>query len=94
MHVEARNLRLTNIGQLIEVVADGITTMGKLERVKFPRKTEVSGKITLRVSGDTVAVEGDKVVHIRRSAELYELHQTGLTLEDLVDAQEKVGVGA
>lgn len=94
MHVEARNLRLTNIGQLIEVVADGITTMGKLERVKFPRKAETSGRVTLRISGDTVAVEGDKVVHIRRSAELYELHQTGLNIEDLIEAQEKVGAGS
>ena len=94
MHVEVSYLMLTNLGQLIEVVADGVTTMGKLERVKFPRKAEASAKVTLRISGDTVTVDGDKIVHIRRSAELYELHQAGLGLEDLLEAQEKVGSGS
>jgi len=87
MFVSASKLRLINIGQLIEVVADGITTMGKLERVKLNPAT---AKVTLRISGDSVCVPDAQQVNIRRSPELYELHMASLGMEDLLDA----GVGA
>lgn len=86
MYVEASNLRLINIGQLIEVVSGGITTMGKLERVK---RNPAMAKVTLRISGDSVCVAEDQRVNIRRSPELHELHLASLGVEDLVDA----GVG-
>jgi hypothetical protein len=85
VYVNASNLRLINIGQLIEVVAAGVTTMGKLERVKFL----ADGHVTLRVSGDTVVVPTTHQVNIRRSPELHELRLASLGVEDLVD----VGVG-
>jgi hypothetical protein len=84
--VDASKLRLINIGQLIEVMADGIHTMGKLERVK---RNPASGKVTLRISGDSVCVAGGHEVNIRRSPELYELHMASLGIDDLVDT----GVG-
>lgn len=86
MYVNANRLRLINIGQLIEVVAEGVTTMGKLERVKFQSDNSVS----LRISGDTVSVLATEQVNIRRSPELHELRLASLGVEDLVD----VGVGA
>lgn len=86
MYVEASKLRLINIGQLIEVVSQGTVTMGKLERVK----RNESGKVTLRISGDSVCVDESQQVNIRRSAELYEMHQTSLAVDDLVET----GVGA
>lgn len=85
MHITASEIKLFNIGQLVEVVVDGITTMGKLERVKF----QTSGKVTLRISGDTVNVPADKVLNVRRSAELHEMRLTSLGVEDLLET----GVG-
>ena len=86
MHVEARQLRLTNIGQLIEVALNGSTLMGKLERVKM----HVEGIVTLRISGDSVVVPSAHRVNIRRSGELHELHLASLGVEDLL---ESAGVG-
>lgn len=86
MHVEARQLRLTNIGQLIEVALSGSTVMGKLERVK----KHVQGEVTLRISGDSVLVPAGHMVNIRRSGELHELHLASLGVEDLL---ESAGVG-
>lgn len=86
MYVEASKLRLINIGQLIEVASGGTITMGKLERVK----RNDTGKVTLRISGDSVCVDESQQVNIRRSAELHELHLSGLGIEDLVET----GVGA
>lgn len=85
MYVNASNLRLINIGQLIEVVTAGVTVMGKLERVKFHGEAQV----TLRISGDTIVVPATGQVNIRRSSELHELRLASLGVEDLVD----VGVG-
>jgi hypothetical protein len=91
VHITASDIKLFNIGQLIEVVVDGATTMGKLERAKFlPGGQYTQGQVTLRISGDTVSVPADKVVNIRRSAELHEMRLTSLGVEDMLDA----GVGA
>jgi hypothetical protein len=84
MYVEASNLRLINIGHLIEVVAEGVTVMGKLERVK---RNPATAKVTLRISGDSVCVAEDQRVNIRRSPELHELHLASMGVEDLVDAE-------
>lgn len=82
MYVEASKLRLINIGQLIEVTSGGTMIMGKLERVK----RNETGKVTLRISGDSVCIAEDQQVNIRRSPELHELHLASLGVEDLVDA--------
>lgn len=89
----ASNLRLINIGQLIEVTSGGTLWMGKLERVKV---NEI-GKVTLRISGDTVCVEKDHAVNIRRSSELHKLHMAAIGMEDLNMGMEDLldtGVGA
>lgn len=86
MHVEARKLRLTNIGQLIEVALTKSTIMGKLERVQM----EASGEVVLRISGNSVTVPEAHKVNIRRSGELHELHIASLGVEDLLDS---AGVG-
>lgn len=87
MIVSAQALRLTNIGQLISVVTGGVTLMGKLDRVKH---IEASQLVSLRVSGDTVTVDQDHLVNIRRSAESYELKQVSEAVDDLTDALESV----
>lgn len=81
MNVFAKNLKLVNIGQLIMVVNEDTTTMGKLERVKLLSNNQVS----LRISGDTVTLDAETCVQIRRSSELHELRQTSLALEDVLD---------
>jgi hypothetical protein len=92
MHVEARQLRLTNIGQLIGVVANGVTTLGKLERVKFePEGKYLEARVTIQVSGDIVTVPAVHKVNIKRSGELHELHLASLGVEDLL---ESAGVSA
>jgi hypothetical protein len=92
VHITASNIKLFNIGQLVEVVVDGITTMGKLERAKFhPGGQYTEATVTLRISGDTVSVPADKVLNVRRSAELHEMRLTSLGVEDMLEA---TGVGA
>jgi hypothetical protein len=80
VHITASNIKLFNIGQLVEVVVDGVTTMGKLERAKFHHDA-----VTLRISGDTVNVPADKVLNVRRSPELHEMRLTSLSVEELAD---------
>jgi len=95
MIVEARQLRLTNIDQLIAVVIKGTTLMGKLERVKFHpsglTNSNFQAEVTLRIGGDTITVPAQHHVNIRRSGELYELHQAALGMDELL---ESAGVGA
>ena len=86
MHVEARKLRLTNVGQLIEVAVLDTTVMGKLERVQ----KYLSGEVILRISGAEITVPQAHTVNIRRSGELHELHIASLGVEDLLDS---AGVG-
>lgn len=81
MHITASNIKLFNIGQLVEVVVDGVTTMGKLERAKFMAHNIV----TLRISGDTVTVPADKILNVRRSAELHEMRLTSIGVEELAE---------
>lgn len=92
MIVEARNLKLHNIGQLILVVSGETTLMGKLERVKGPRKEAglvgAEKMISLRISGETVTVEPDASVRIRRSPELHELWLASQAMEDIADGVE------
>jgi hypothetical protein len=89
MIIEARNLKLHNIGQLILVVSGESTLMGKLERVKGPRKEDGAQKmISLRISGETVSVEPSSSVRIRRSPELHELWLASQAMEDIADGVE------
>lgn len=81
MYVEAQNLKLHNIGQLISVTNGEELTMGKLERVKIL----ASKKISLRISGDTAVLDPHTSVQIRRSPELHELRMTSLAMEDVLD---------
>lgn len=92
MYVEARQLRLVNIGQLIGVVANGVTILGRLERVKLhPQGESLESLVTLRISGDSVSVPATHQVNIKRSSELHELHLASLGMDDLL---ESAGVGA
>lgn len=84
MIVQARNLKLYNIGQLIMVVVNRETLMGKLERVK----TQSEQKISLRISGETVTLDADASVQIRRSPELHELWIASQAMEDMLDGVE------
>ena len=87
MIIEAKNLKLHNIGQLILVVNNGEVLMGKLERVKGPNPA-AHKKISLRISGETVVVEPDSSVRIRRSPELHELWLASNAMEEMLDGVE------
>lgn len=85
MIVEAQNLLLHNIGQLIMVVSEGNVLMGKLERVKSPNRAVAQAKVSLRISGETVTLAPDSQVQIRRSPELHELRMTSMAMEEVLD---------
>ena len=89
MKIEAGKLRLVNIGQLIEVVSGGTTVMGKLERVK---RAKHSAEVALRVSGDSVTVSDDSIVHMIRNSEFYELRNLTEVMEDVLSEAEAQGL--
>lgn len=83
MIVTARNLVLRNINQLIELVSNGKSYMGILDRVTINADQSL---VTVRISGEAHTLEGGTLVNIMRSSELHEMYQTGLAIEDLRDA--------
>jgi hypothetical protein len=83
MIVTARNLVLRNINQLIELVSNGKSYMGILDRVTINADQSL---VTVRISGEAHTLHGDTLVNIMRSSELHEMYQTGLAIEDLRDA--------
>lgn len=82
MIVTARNLKLRNINQLIELVENGKSHMGTLDRVTI---NEDKSLVTVRISGESHRLRGDQYVNIIRSSELHEMLQTNLAIEDLAD---------
>lgn len=82
MIVYAQNLKLRNIGQLIELVSDGDVIMGILDRVRINATKSI---VTVRISGEGHKLKSTDQVNIIRSSELYELYQAGIALESLED---------
>ena len=82
MIVYAQNLKLRNIGQLIELVQNGTVVMGILDRVRINADNTL---VTVRVSGEAIKLRARDRVNIIRSSELYELYQAGIAIENLED---------
>lgn len=85
MILAAHKLKLRNIGQLAEFVTNGTAVMGRIERIKIaPALNKDAPRVTLRLSGESHSLDGDKLVNVIRSSELHEQVITNINIEDLV----------
>lgn len=84
MILSAHKLKLRNIGQLAEFVTDGTAVMGRIERVKITPTATGTPRVTLRLSGESHHMSGDKLINVIRSSELHEQVITNINIEDLV----------
>lgn len=89
MILAASKLKLRNIGQLAEFVSDGTAVMGRIERIKIaPAANTDQPRVTLRLSGESYTMAGDKLVNVIRSSELHEQVITNINIEDMLVGQK------
>ena len=81
MIIAASKLKLRNIGQLAEFVHDSTAVMGRVERIKI---APGGATVTVRLSGETFTMSGDKLLNVIRSSELHEQVITNINIEDML----------
>lgn len=81
MKIAASGLEARNIGQIVTVEQGGDVLMGRVERVKFT----AAGMVCLRVSGETLQLDREHEVDIRRSVEAGMAHRLNRNIEDVLD---------
>lgn len=84
MKIRANTLELRNINQLVSVNTKEGVTMGKIERVKFLK----TGQVSIRVSGETVGLDGAEIIDIRRDLSLGAIIKMNRNMDDFFDDEE------